>query len=139
MPVVSEDFFDGVLGKEVVLVRRHHTLVEEMRNPLSHVKLVEVVVFNTVLQQTVDQLAHLCHGTALCQLFQLVEWLLLAIWRLKRVDDNIHDQVDDLDLSQELLVLHNGEAFALERIFAVGVDHKEDEAREHVLESFNVG
>lgn len=49
LSVVTKNFFDGVLCEEIVLICCHHTLVEEVGNPLRYVKLVEVVVFDTVL------------------------------------------------------------------------------------------
>lgn len=72
-----------------------------MGDPLSTVELVHLVVFDTVSEESVDQLADSGHGTALIQVAQLIE----LVGLLKRVDKDINEQVDDLDLSQELLVL----------------------------------
>lgn len=47
-----------------------------MRDPLGNIELVELVFFDAVLEESVDQLANFCHRTFLSQVLKFVEWLL---------------------------------------------------------------
>lgn len=90
LAVVAQYFLDGVLGEEVVLIGRHHTLVEEVRDPLGHIELVEVVVFHAVFQQSVNQLTHFGHWTSLGQLLQFVERLRVFVRLLEWIYDDVN-------------------------------------------------
>jgi hypothetical protein len=92
-----------------------------VRNPLSYVEFVELVVFNAMLQESVDELADTSHGTSLGQIVKLI----LRLFSLKWNDDNVYKQVYNLNFSQELLILHNGHSVAMKWVFAICFDNKE--------------
>lgn len=54
MFVVLSKLIDSAIGHKVVVLVGHHALVEEMRNPLSDVKLVLNAFFGTKLKNTIN-------------------------------------------------------------------------------------
>jgi hypothetical protein len=52
--VVLSKLIDSAIGHKVVVLVGHHALVEEMRNPLSDVKLVLNAFFGTKLKNTIN-------------------------------------------------------------------------------------
>jgi len=92
-----------------------------VRDPLSDVKLVVLVVFGAVLQKSVNQLANLNNRTLLRQIFQPVERIITLKW----VDQNINEHVYDFWLSQIFLVVLDGDAFAGVGICAFGLSREE--------------
>ena len=60
--VLCQDLVNRLACAQVVLRRRHHAVLEEVRDPLGRVELVELVSLDTVTQQTIDELTDVCHG-----------------------------------------------------------------------------
>ena len=72
--------------------------MEEVRDPLRYVELIELVVLHAMLQKSIDKLADSCHRAFLGQVFQLVHRFLSVI-SFERVDQNVYKQIDNLDFS----------------------------------------
>ena len=72
--------------------------MEEVRDPLRYVELIELVVLHAMLQKSIDKLADSGHRAFLGQIFQLVHRFLSVI-SFERVDQNVYKQIDNLDFS----------------------------------------
>jgi hypothetical protein len=80
--VIFQNFSDGALCHEIILDGGHHALMEKVRDPLSGVEFVEIVLLHAMFDQTVDQLANSRHRTLLRQIFQIIQ----RVWTLKGIN-----------------------------------------------------
>lgn len=92
-----------------------------MGDPLRYVEFVVFIIFGAVLEQPVNKLTNLDNWTLLGQISQSIE----RLFSLERVNQDIYEQVNDLELSEILLRHLVWNAFACKGVLTVSLGHEE--------------
>jgi hypothetical protein len=82
--IVFEQFSDSRLSLEIILFGCSHGLVEVKFDELCNVELVIVIVFHTMLKQSVNKLTDSCDGVFLGEIAEMVK--LILEWVLQNID-----------------------------------------------------
>jgi hypothetical protein len=117
--IILEKLSDRGLCTEVVLFSCGHGLVEVKLDELSDIELIIIIVFDAMLQETVNKLANPCNRMLLSEVAKVIEFV------LERILKNIHKQIDNTSFTHNLLTLFEGKTLTGERVTGFGFCQEE--------------